>query len=106
MIQITIPKGVTVRKPGDPEFDSIKRPRNALERAAMCDDLTTVKVIFSELLGISPDSKLAAIYLSEPDRWKRSPPWARLEEIAKWLKAECFELMDLVESYPIDTKGD
>lgn len=105
MIQQTIPKGVTVRKPCDPEPD-FKRPRNALERAAMCDDLATVKTIFSELLGLSPDSKLAAIYLSEPRRWKLMPPWARLDEIGKWLKAECFELMDLVSVPDISTKGD
>ena len=54
---MSIPKGVTVREAGSFELD-VERPRNALERAAMCDDLATVKTIFSELLGISPDSKL------------------------------------------------
>lgn len=105
MIQTIIPRGVTVRKITDPEPD-FQRPRNALERAAMCDDLATVKTIFSELLGLSPDSKLAAIYLSEPARWKRLAPWARLDEIGKWLKAECFELMDLVSVPDISTRGD
>lgn len=100
-----IPKGVTVY-PSLTAIPARTTPRNAIERAAQCEDVEMAKRILCELLGLSPLSPLAAIYLSEPPRWKRLGPSSRLMELGAWLRAECYELMDFVDSPGVDTRGD
>ena len=101
---LALPAGVTVRKPGEP-IPAANRPRNALERAAMCDSRDEAVEIISRALGLLP-SDLPAANLSDPWRWSRIAAFSRLNEIAGWLRAECFECMDFVESAPISTIGD
>lgn len=100
-----IPKGVTVRKMGEPQ--AIRQtPRNFLERASWCGDLGTAKWMVGQPLGLNPDGALAQIHLSDADRWRQISPCSRLMEIAAWLHAECYEAMDLVESAAVSTVGD
>lgn len=101
-----IPKGVTIRKMGEPPRPIGLPPRNDLESAALQDSLDAAKTVLAFGLRLNPDSPLAQIHLSEPARWARISPCTRLMEIAAWLKAECYEAMDLVESAAVDTKGD
>ena len=102
---MSIPKGVTVRQIGDPLPPGL-RPRNRLEAAAMLDDVAEAKAMLCGALALDPESGLARINISEAYRWKRFDPSSRLREIANWLKAECYECMDLVQVDPISTKGD
>ncbi len=101
---MSIPKGVTVRKVGDPRPQG--KPRNILERAALSDDLLVAKAFVAGPLGLNPESQMAIENLSEDWRWKRIDPASRLMELANWLKAECYECMDLVEVGPVSTAGD
>lgn len=80
-------------------------PRNVLEQAAMCDDVADACGLIAVTLKIHSNA-LALANLSENRRWARLTIDARLKEIAGWLTAECFELMDLIESERIDTRGD
>lgn len=102
---MTIPYGVTVRKTTDP-IPSGPRPRNLLEAAANEPDREKAKAIICTALGISPDSSLAAIHLTWPERWAKFDPSGRLVEIGNWLRAECYECMDLVQCGAVDTLGD
>lgn len=102
---MTTPKGVTVRKMGDP-LPPGRRPRNLLEAAALEPDVTVARAMICTALRLPIDSSLAAIHLSEDYRWRRVEPWTRLIEIANWLKAECYECMDLVQCGEISTIGD
>jgi len=105
MTMNNLPLGVTVRKPGEP-LPAGERPRNLLESAAMCDDLARVKGSLCEALWLSTDSKVAAANLSDPERWAKLSPPMRLMELGRWLNAECYEVMDLVEGPAVDTRMD
>lgn len=98
-----IPKGVTVRKMGEPS----KRARHSVPwLASRRGDVDVAKNIVCYALDFDPESPLAKIHLSEQYRWARIDPSSRLMEIAAWLHAECYEAMDLVESAPVSTIGD
>lgn len=100
---------VTGRGVGIYEIDATYSPpktaRNVLEAAARCDDLADAIMYVGNSLGMD-DFRLAFQNLSEAARWRRLPIDARLREIAGWLTAECYELMDFVESPRVDTLGD
>lgn len=102
---MTIPAGVTVRKLGEPKPLRTK-PRNLLEAAALADDLVVARAYIAGPLSLEHRSQMAIENLSETARWARLSPSSRLMEIANWLKAECFECMDLVSVDPISTIGD
>src|SRR5690242_10665584 len=100
-----MPAGVTVR-PFFTERPAINRPRNVLERAALCSDRAEARDLICEALGIDPASPLAQTHLTWPERWARLSECGRLMEIAEWLRAEAYECMDLVEGAAISTLGD
>lgn len=101
---MTIPKGVTVRKMGEPERTF--SPNNVLIQASLKDDVGEAKAIIANALGLSVDSPLAETHLSWPERWRRVSSWSRLIEIGNWINSECYEAMDLVEGPEVSTKGD
>lgn len=88
-------KGVTVRQIGD-ERPPVLRPRNLIEAAAMVQDRDAAASLLIHALGIK-DTGVCVANLSDPLRWARIPVEARLDEIGHWLRAECFEAMDLCE---------
>lgn len=98
-----IPKGVTIRKMSEPPRNN---QTNLLWSAACCNELPRARGSLCEALWIPPNSQLAQIHLSDPVRWSKIGAASRLMEIAEWLKAECYEAMDLVESAAVSTKGD
>jgi hypothetical protein len=79
--------------------------RNIIEAAARCDDLFLAMRTISDALELER-LRLAEANLSNAARWRRLPHSARLKEIAGWLTAECFELMDLIEVDHVNTIGD
>lgn len=91
------------------EFDPARKPssmpRNVFEEAARNDDLQTATALIAEKLGLT-STQVCDANLSEAARWHRLPIDARLREIAGWMVAECYELMDLVEIKPVSTIGD
>ena len=90
-------RGVTVR-PFMQEVDpNTLPPRNLLEQAARCDDLNIAMRLVSDVLELET-LRLAQTNLSEENRWRRLPKYARLQEIAGWLVAECYEVMDLIDN--------
>lgn len=97
-----IPDGVTVRKAGE-DKPARSGPRNLLERAAQLDSVDQAALLIQTALGITTGD-LAGLHLDEPRRWRRIDPATRLRQLAAWLRAECFECMDLVEtSAPMQT---
>lgn len=96
--------GVSIRPLGSPDLPP-RPPRNFIETAAREDDITDAISTIAAALIIT-DFRIARANLSEAARWRRLPVPARLAEIAGWLTAECFDLMDLVESPHVDTLGD
>ena len=89
-------KGYTVRRAGEPA-PNVTRPRNLLERAAMTDDVEEAARMIKSALGIT-NGDLAFVNLDANWLWSRKSSWSRLEQIGNWLRAECFECMDLVEA--------
>lgn len=91
----SIPYGVTIRKAYD-EKPARSGPRNLLERAAQLDSVDQAAKLLQDALGITTGD-LAGLHLDEQRRWGRIDPATRLSQLATWLRAECFECMDLIE---------
>lgn len=102
--RFAIHPAVTVHAVGTVERTA--SPRNLIERAASCPCRADAIRMLAEPFGIAAPYRLADAVLSEPWRWSRIDPSSRLMELGEWLKAECFELLDLVNVGPINTKGD
>lgn len=102
---MTLPLGVTARQAGEP-LVKMPKPRNVLEAAAMLPDRDAARRMIEAALGLDTHTVRSQENLSKPDRWARLDPSSRLMEIAEWIKAECFECMDLVETPAISTLGD
>lgn len=102
--RIPLPKGVTVRKLGTAQAAAADRSHNLLWRMAREPDVFAA----IEMIGISRNSTLARLYLDTdmPHWWRRAAPSNRLQKMAAWLNAECYELMDLVEIPDVSTIGD
>jgi len=99
---MTIPAGVTVHQSRPVKSTE---PRNVFDLASQMDDVDLAIALVKTVLNIKTD-RLARVHLSEQRRWKQMPAWSRLQEIGAWVKAECYELMDLVSSpAPISTVG-
>lgn len=97
-----IPQGVTVRKAGEAKAAHVG-PRNLLEQAAQLDNVDQAALLIQTALGIK-SGDLAGLHLDEQRRWRRIDPATRLMQIAAWLRSECFECMDLVQtSAPMQT---
>ena len=103
-----IPKGVTVRKPGERRSPRALRKNSLLWRMANQPRVEVVVETMCATLGIPTDSPLINVHLDagEPRLWRARPAWKRLENLADWLRGECFELMDLVDVGPVSTLGD
>lgn len=97
--------GVSVIPRGGPSPLPHSMPRNLFERAAKCDTLIAAQTMIANALGIT-DYRLANANLCWADRWRKLPADGRLREMASWMVAECYELMDLVEIERISTLGD
>lgn len=80
-------------------------PRNLLERIANTDDRTEALALLTAALGpITPS--LVHIHISADWRWAKVSPFTRLAEMGNLLKAEAYELMDLVPARtPMETVG-
>lgn len=99
-----IPEHVTVHTFGEvPKHD---KPRNVLDEAAQCPSRALAVSAICTLLKINEHSHLIDLHLSDDQRWRKIPREARLKELAEWLYAECFELMDFVLVPGISTIGD
>lgn len=79
--------------------------RNILEAAALIDDRNAALAMVAGALGIS-DLTTANRIVTFDWRWARFDKAGRLGELASWLRAECFEAMDLVSApTPMQTVG-
>ena len=92
---MTIPNGVTIRKSDEPK-PYRSGPRNLLEHAAQIDDVGVAARMIQDALEIT-EERLAGIQLDPARRWARLPVDERLRQIGRWLTAECYQCMDLVE---------
>ena len=99
-----LPHGITINKAGE-ERAPIVRPRNLLELAAMSDNRDMAISALMSAFGIT-STHIAEAMLCDRERWKRIGAGGRLLEIADWLRAECFELLDFGEALPVSTRGD
>lgn len=97
-----VPAGVPVRAIGEPKK---RTDPNLILRAAYCDNRNIAIAVIAEKLGIT-DLGVCMANLSDADRWRKLPVFARLDEIGHWLRAECFAAMDIVDAPHVDTIGD
>lgn len=72
----------------------------------MLHDRDAARRLIEAALGLDPNTVRSEENLSKPSDWVRISPPSRLMEIAEWIKAECFEVMDLAEAPAISTIGD
>lgn len=104
-----LPSGLTVRKFGDkPKPSNRAQPGNLFLKMSRQPDVAVVLKTVCEVLFLDEESSIADLYLDlrNPHRWRQFSDWKRLEMLGDWLRAEAYELMDLVEGPDVDTIGD
>lgn len=78
---------------------------NILRKAAEQSDIHEAIKLLHAALGLS-NTELAIRVMPADYRWAKFSPEGRLAGIAEYLRAECFEAMELVEArMPMDTVG-
>jgi hypothetical protein len=101
---MTIPRGVTIRQPGEPV--PIHATGNVLRQAARCDNRNQALKLIEDALKLGYREHFAEPHVSPQSRWARLSTSSRLQEISEWLRVECYELMDLVQVSGVNTRGD
>lgn len=78
---------------------------NILRTAAQNQNVTEASKIVRDALGIVGDN-IALEILPASHRWRQFSVEGRLNALAAWLRAECFEQMDLVQAVdPLHSVG-